>query len=104
MKTLIVAGTIALLSTAAFANDKTLGESSEYYGSPLLDHGQPSTSNTLSKNHDHGDNAVNNFVDHEHARMMADHNRVIAEHNQMMGAMHDHGDNTVNNFVPHKEN
>ena len=100
MKKLIIVGTISLLSATAFANDKTLGESSEYYGSPLLDHNNRSTSQTLPINHDHGDDATSNFVDHDHEQMLAEH---AAGHPGKMPAWHDHGDDTTQNYVEHKE-
>jgi len=100
VKNFIIASAITLLSTAAIAHDKVLGESSEYESSPLVDHGQSKTSSTLPRNHDHGDDTVNNFVGHDHDRMMAEHHPAIAQ----QPTVHDHGDNTSNNFVEHEHN
>ena len=99
MNKILIAGSIGLLSAVAIAHDKTLGDSTEFYGSPLLDHGQGSTSQALPKNHDHGDNATSNFVGHDHERMMAED---PAGHSAWMSEMqHDHGDDTIGNFVEH---
>jgi hypothetical protein len=99
MNKLIIAGAISLLSTAAFAHDKALGDSPEYDSSALVDHSQGTTSQTLPRNHDHGDETAKNFVDHDHERMMAED---PVGHAAWMGTMqHDHGDNTVKNFNDH---
>lgn len=99
MNKLIIAGAISLLSAAVFAHDKTLGDSPESYGSPLLDHGQGGTSQVLPENHDHGDNTTNNFVDHDHDRMVAEN--PVGQGAKLSGMQHDHGDDTTSNFVEH---
>ena len=102
MKNLIIAGAISLFATTAFALDKYVGDSSEFYGSVLTDHGAgaPQT-NKLSSAHDHGDNTIDNFVEHEHdGKIVAQ--PVGRSDGNRIDPLHDHGDNTINNFVDHK--
>lgn len=101
MKTFITVGAICLLSSSAFAHDKVLGGNSELYGSPLLDHGSTPAVNTLPLNHDHGDDTVKNFIEHDHDQRIVNVPTGKVDLNTMP---HSHGDDAVKDYTPHPHN
>lgn len=104
MKKLIIAGVISLFATTAFALHENVGDSSEFYGSTLTEHGAGSPqTNEVSATHDHGDDTIYNFVEHDHD------GKIVAEPvgrngKNRIDPLHDHGDDTINNFVEHQHN
>lgn len=101
MKTLVIFGAITLLSSSAFAHDEVLGGSSEYYGSALKDHGSTTAPTTIPRSHDHGDNTMQNFTEHEHDKRVAD---VPGGDVDLDRTKHSHGDNTALDYTPHAHN
>lgn len=103
MKKLILAGVLSLVATGAFALDKSLGDSSEYYQSPLEDHSPGAKSTMLGPEHGHGDDVVRDYTKHGHDGPVMKHPQASTEGNSNTN-MHDHGDNVVDNFTPHPHN
>jgi hypothetical protein len=102
MKKLLISSAIMLLTTGAFATDQHIGSTSEYYGSPLADHGPGGKSGQLSATHDHGDNTAKNFVEHGHDQRIVQTTPAGSGSGNMMPAMHDHGDNVEKNYNAHE--
>ena len=98
MKAFIILGAISLISSSAFAHDKVLGGNSELDGSVLLDHGTAPASNTIPRNHDHGDDTAKNFVKHDHDQRIAD---TVTGNADLNTIPHTHGDDSVKDFTPH---
>lgn len=101
MNKLLIATAIGLISTGAFATDQHIGESSEYYQSPLADHGPGAKTKMLAPGHDHGDDTQKNFVDHDHDMPVAKTQAASSGSSSMPG-MHDHGDDVRDNYIAHE--
>lgn len=103
MNKLILAGVLSLVTTGAFAADKILGDSSEYYQSPLLDHGPGAKSTMLGPDHGHGDDVISDYTKHGHDGPVMKHPQASTNGNSNTN-LHDHGDNAVDNFTQHPHN
>jgi hypothetical protein len=104
MKKLLITSAIMLMTTGAYALDQNVGTSSEYYGSPLTDHGPAGgKSGQLSATHDHGDDTVKNFAEHGHDQRIVQTPPAGSGSGHMMPAMHDHGDDVVKDYTAHED-
>lgn len=100
MKKLILISALTFVTSGAFALDNSLGGSSEYYQSPLLDHGKSEKTNSLGANHGHGDNTVLDYIPHGHDFPVQEYPEATGDPDGT-NMMHDHGDDTIQNFIPH---
>ena len=105
MKKLLIAGAVSLLATAAFALDKHLGGESEFHGSILLDHGPGAPTGKLGPQHDHDEDTVKNFVEHDHdGQLIEKEPRTANTENAKVVPGHDHDIDVIKNFVEHEHN
>jgi hypothetical protein len=99
MKKLILASALTLLASGAFASDKFLGDTSEYYGNVQLDHAAGTRTDKLGYYHDHGDDVIKNHTPHGHS-MPVESASQTSRGGDYAGS-HDHGDDVVRNYTPH---
>ena len=99
MKQIILATALTLIVSSAFAMDKFLGDTSEYTGQLLLDHGPGAKTEWIDVNHDHGDNVALDFMQHDHELAIKQRENDSREGDTM--GMHDHGDDISKDFYPH---